>query len=510
MRVLGTAQIIKFASCLLTHQLKNLVATICLGLHLEAVEELQLPFFAPQIFQPARSGLGCRLIDSKQAIEVDIDLKFLRKMTATIGTLDDWHDYVALYSIEIAIGVILSALTIYRKQLSSNRCFHQEEGEKLADEETRMIEISDEMEEHAEELLDGAGLYCSGAPILSLASHWLECFPGEDVEGLSSKLWLQDDELSTSELLEKAGNFCSAELVAAMAFCFLKKNAPVKTISEPTDFHDPFTNNFPPDIHVHIMSFLHPKDVLALSCVSKNYNDVVNQSETSKSVWKTLWRRDYSWLVEQWQVGKDALQRSGFVGQAWQLDKTFYFMFGQTYLNWIIAGENTSDRCLVGLHSNIYDITPFLYTHPGSPDTLMVHSGKESTRFFEDMGHSNGARRMARSLCVVADLSATSDQDWGVVSTKHTNVSTDVPKLCEDEYRSLLLGRKQKKQLGTLKSVRDRLQQERAIVERRVHRQYSSDPIVLGGQVNTYYDPFQRQWRIWYTNSDLQNVFAAA
>jgi hypothetical protein len=241
-------------------------------------------------------------------------------MSTALGSLDvchdfDWHDFGSLYSVQIAIGVALSALTIYRKQLSSNRCFHQEKDETL-DDETKILKISDEMESQAEELLDGAGLYCSGSPIFSIASYWLACFPGEDVEGLSSKLWLQDDEVTTSELLEKAGNYCSVELLAAMLFFFLKKDEPVTTVSERTDFHDPFTNNFPPDIHVHIVSFLHPKDVVTLSCVSKSYNEVVNKRETSKAIWKNLWRRDYAWLVEQWEVGKDALQRAG-VGQTW-------------------------------------------------------------------------------------------------------------------------------------------------------------------------------------------------
>eukprot|EP00980_Cylindrotheca_fusiformis_P002821 scaffold672_cov126-Cylindrotheca_fusiformis.AAC.22 len=431
--------------------------------------------------------------------------------SSTIGTFDDWHDFLSLYSVEITIGVLLSALTIYRKQLSSNRCFHQEEDANIEEAETKVLTFPDEMEGQTEELLDSAGLYCSGAPIVSLASHWIECFPGEDVEGLSSKLWLQEEEVTTSDLLEKAGNFCSAELVAALLYCFLhKKAAPAKSIGETSDFHDPFTHNFPPDVHVHIVSFLHPKDVTTLSCVSKNYNEVITKSETSKAVWKTLWRRDYAWLVEQWQVGKDALERAD-VGQTWELDKTFYFLFGQTYLNWIIAGENTTDRCLVGLHNNIYDITPFLYTHPGSPDTLMVHSGKEATSFFEDMGHSNGARRIARSLCVVADLSATPDGQWGVVPTKNTIISTNVSKICDDNDPSLLLGRKQqRKQVGTLEPMRDMLQQEQVQVERSVQRKYSADSSILGGHVNTYYDPFRREWRIWYTNSNLQNVFAAA
>jgi cytochrome b involved in lipid metabolism len=443
----------------------------------------------------------------------------------TLGSLDDWHDFVSLHSAQIVIGAALSALTIYRKQLSSNRCFHREEEngkerkESVEDENQNdhAIQISDELEKEADKLLDGAGLYCSGAPMVSLTAHWLECFPGEDADGYTSKLWLmQNDGMETSDLLERAGSYLSLELIATMLFFFQKKAA-VKIMNVPQNddaFHDPFTNNFPPDIHVHIVSFLHPKDVATLSCVSKNYNGVVNKSETSRAIWKSLWLRDFAWIVNDWQVGRDALKRSGV--KSWNLDKAFYFLFRQTYLNWIIAGENTTERCLVGLHNNIYDITSFLDTHPGSPDTLMVHAGKDSTKFFEDMGHSLGARRMAKSLCVVADVTAspspdTGNDEWGICPTLHTKLLTNQQRtLVLDAGDNLLLGRKQQNRIGTLQSLKDHLEEEQEKVKRRVIKRFSKDPDVLGGEVNTYYDPFRREWRIWYTNIRLQNVFAPA
>lgn len=419
-------------------------------------------------------------------------------------TLDDWQTFVSLYSLQITVGAVLSALTIYRKQLSSNRCFHddeeQEQEEKVEDEP-----LSYEFEMQAEELLDGAGLYCSGAPILTLLSNWIECFPAEDVEG--KKLRLQQEELTTSELLEKAGNYCSAELLAAMLFFFLKKqDASVFCAKE----QDRFAHTFPPDIHVHIASFLHPKDVTNLSCVSKSYNEIVSNSETSKAIWRSLWIRDFSWLVMDWEVGVQALLRSD-VGPNWEskMDKTFYFLFRQTYLNWIIAGENTMERCLVGLHGNIYDISSFLNAHPGSPDTLMVHSGQDATRFFEDINHSNGARRLAKSLCVVLDLSSTSDEAWGVRPTSFTKISR-TPANRVDPGNPLLLARKERKVLGTLANIKEQTKEEQKQVERRVTKKYASDSTVLGGQINTYYDPFRREWRVWYTNNELKNVFAPA
>ncbi|CAJ1969054.1 unnamed protein product [Cylindrotheca closterium] len=431
-------------------------------------------------------------------------------VAATLGSLDDWQSFVSLYSIQITVGAVLSALTIYRKQLSSNRCFHEDgdDEHKVAEEDEPSC-LSYEFEMQAEELLDGAGLYCSGAPIVSLLTNWLECFPGDDVEG--KKLWLQQEELTTSDLLEKAGNYCSVELIEEILLLFHKKKLAKTTATAKEE--DRFTHTFPPDIHVHIASFLHPKDVTTLSCVSKSYNEVVSNSETSKQIWRSLWMRDFSWLVTNWDVGIQALSRSNLESTNWEttMDKTFYFMFRQTYINWIIAGENTMNRCLVGLHGNIYDISSFLNAHPGSPDTLMVHSGQDATRFFEDINHSNGARRLAKSLCVVLDLSSTSEEAWGVRPTSFAKLAFNASNNdVVDPGNPLLLGRKERKGLGTLSCIKERIKEERKQVERRNARKYASDSTVLGGQVNTYYDAFRREWRVWYTDSELQNVFAPA
>jgi len=428
-------------------------------------------------------------------------------ISATLGSLDEWKRFVSLYSVQITVGAVLSALTIYRKQLSSNRCFHEDDEK---EEEEEMVEdddpVSYKFEMQAEELLNGAGTYCSGAPIVSLLTHWLDCFPGEDVEGLSSKLWLQDEEITTSDLLEKAGNYYSMELIAALLFFLFKKQ---DTVLKKTKEEDPFAHTFPPDIHVHIASFLHPRDVTNLSCVSKSYNEVVSKSETSKAIWRSLWKRDFLWLVTDWGIGVQAMSRSGVVPNWEAMDKTFYFLFRQTYLNWIIAGENTTERCLVGLHGNIYDITSFLDKHPGSPDTLMVNSGQDSTRFFEDINHSYTARRLAKSLCVVLDLSSTSDDGWGVRPTSFAKLSK-APTAIVDRGNPLLQGRMERKGLGTLSCIKERIKEERKKVQRRVERTFANDPTVLGGQTNIYYDPFRREWRVWYTTNELENVFAPA
>jgi hypothetical protein len=145
----------------------------------------------------------------------------------------------------------------------------------------------------------------------------------------------------------------------------------------------------------------------------------------------------------------------------------------------------------------------------------MVYAGRDSTRFFEDMGHSMGARRLAKKLCVVADMSA-SNGGWGLRPTQHTPLLTINPTTSSGENErvseagdNLLLGRKQRPWAGTLQRIRNRLEKEREQVQRRIDRRYVNDPNVLG-QVNPYYDPFLKEWRVWYTDANVQTVFLPA
>ena len=185
-----------------------------------------------------------------------------------------------------------------------------------------------------------------------------------------------------------------------------------------------------------------------------------------------------------------------------------------------IVNKNSYDNSLTSSvvfksHSNIYDITPFLFTHPGLPETLLVHSGKDASVFFEDMGHSMGARRMAISLCVVVDMLAQNENECRVLPTMHTKVHDDsrIPRRVPDGSDNLLLqGRRQarSRKEGTLHRIRTQFVEERDQIRRTVNRKYGNDPTVLGQEVNPYYDPFNRVWRIWYTSTDMQRIFLPA
>ncbi len=167
----------------------------------------------------------------------------------------------------------------------------------------------------------------------------------------------------------------------------------------------------------------------------------------------------------------------------------------------------------------------------GSPDTLMVHSGRDATDFFDDMGHSTGARKLAMSMCVVVNRSAQRENnEWGLFPTNHTEVDDDenilLPPRLPDGEDNLLKARRRRlpKRIpkknnnnnrisnggGTLLQMRDRFLEEREEIRNQNRRIYSGNPTILGHEVNTYFDPFTRQWRIWYTDTDLQTIFLPA
>jgi Cytochrome b5-like Heme/Steroid binding domain/F-box domain len=486
-------------------------------------------------------------------------------------------------------------MTIYRREMSCNRVFHQppvleveEEEEDGFDEyyNNEKDETEEVRETETEELLDGAGMYYSGAPLLTMASIWVSCFGRDDDDDQEEQqqllrqrdettkkekaLWKED--VTPTDLLDRVGNYYSGEPLWAVVQMLLWSPATIPT-PVPINFsrsssttstsssmsscgmvedqlylqqqmqHErqlqlqqqgTFSQRLPPDVHVQIASFLHPKDLVAMSCVSTSFREVVDQGETATAIWKTLWHRDYAWIIYAWDVGQRALQRSLSIPsqkdvEAVVYDKDFYFQFGQAYLDYILAGQNTTSRCLVSLHSNIYDITDFSNVHPGSPDTLMVHSGRDATAFFEDMGHSLGARRVAKRLCVVVDASSscsTHESLCGLHPTIHTRLDftptttasasavMDIPMPSIIDCNELLMGRKAQQQQrrrrrpgGTLRRIRNQYLLERERILKSVNKEYAS--ISTHGHANPFYDPFCQQWQCWYTDSNFQTVFVS-
>ncbi len=207
-----------------------------------------------------------------------------------------------------------------------------------------------------------------------------------------------------------------------------------------------------------VACYLHPRDALCLDTVLRSGMGLRNSEDVSDSndiarclyddsigrdIWKRLWYRDYGNVLLEWKVSREAfcrsLTRSSMLSNkaidfkdgnssksqtddrleeklSQRLDeitggttsmtmKYFYFLFGECYIDYVLARKNTMDECYLGLHGHIFDFTDFAEFHPGLIEPILKECGGDATYYFEDIPHSTGARNIARRLCVVVDHS---------------------------------------------------------------------------------------------------------
>jgi len=250
--------------------------------------------------------------------------------------------------------------------------------------------------------------------------------------------------------------------------------------------------------------------------VNRSTNRMVDRptNETSVAIWKCLWERDFAWIVRSWDIGKAAMERSGGGAEEEKsssfglFGKEFYFRFGLSWQNYVLAGQNTYDQCLVGLHGHIYDLSLFLVSHPGSPETVMSQAGKDATHFFEAINHSMGARRIALTLCVVVDRSAVDRSECGLRPTLQTPAKPDAPPLPVVVVAPSLERIRKPKRIGTLQVIlQDHNRREEQIRKQAAGRAADVSQ-ALNGEINIFYDPFSRRWKGWYTNSrSFETIF---
>src|ERR1700761_7468928 len=64
----------------------------------------------------------------------------------------------------------------------------------------------------------------------------------------------------------------------------------------------------------------------------------------------------------------------------------------RTYTADEVAQHSSSDSMWVIIHGRVYDVHAFLEDHPGGPEILTQHAGKDATQEFEETFHSPAAR----------------------------------------------------------------------------------------------------------------------
>lgn len=50
------------------------------------------------------------------------------------------------------------------------------------------------------------------------------------------------------------------------------------------------------------------------------------------------------------------------------------------------------------IHGKVYNVTKYLEDHPGGEEVLLDRAGKDATEDYEDVGHSNEARKSLKPL----------------------------------------------------------------------------------------------------------------
>jgi len=202
----------------------------------------------------------------------------------------------------------------------------------------------------------------------------------------------------------------------------------------------------PPVILSHVTCYLHPRDALSLDSVFQCCSIRMHIDIICHDIWKRLWYRDYGDVLLRWKVARKVFctslqliplsqaiiksygdddnddswleeQLSNCLDEMTMLTitktttttismKEFYFIFGECYIDYLLANKNTIDECLLGLHGHIFDFTHFAEYHPGLIDPILKECGGDATYFFEDIPHSYGARNIARRLCVLVNRNA--------------------------------------------------------------------------------------------------------
>lgn len=67
-----------------------------------------------------------------------------------------------------------------------------------------------------------------------------------------------------------------------------------------------------------------------------------------------------------------------------------------------VAKHNTPEDCWIVVHGKVYDPLPFLNEHPGGPTVITNRAGKDCSKAFDEVGHTELATKQMKDLLVGA------------------------------------------------------------------------------------------------------------
>lgn len=303
---------------------------------------------------------------------------------------------------------VLTWITVHRKTLSSNTTHRRLVGDPQRKGDGQdpplsllftkisrgVIEENWDLLEEYMEFTRRVGRGIEG--VLEEGAGVVEVVEEDDEEGGREREKEKEKEMEKERAKEKKENFNARSSVP--------QHKAGATGSPNTPFND-LLGPLPPDCHLYVLMFLNYRDLVSCECVNRGW------CELGAVCWMGLWSRDFSKVLHL-PVLNRAYRRSllhdpssraavdaraqGFKPgkEGW---KGAYFMWRECWLDWIVAGRCGEDECLVIIGGEAFDITRFLNQHPGGFESLVMHSGKDATKLFVDVGHSNDAKKVSES-----------------------------------------------------------------------------------------------------------------
>lgn len=64
-----------------------------------------------------------------------------------------------------------------------------------------------------------------------------------------------------------------------------------------------------------------------------------------------------------------------------------------------VSVHNSAVDLWMIVHGKVYDVTPFVNSHPGGPEVLFEYAGTDCTESFDEVGHSQDSIDMLKPLC---------------------------------------------------------------------------------------------------------------
>ncbi|XP_055917993.1 uncharacterized protein LOC129950174 [Eupeodes corollae] len=65
-----------------------------------------------------------------------------------------------------------------------------------------------------------------------------------------------------------------------------------------------------------------------------------------------------------------------------------------------VSNHDDINDCWIVLYDRVYDVTKFLFSHPGGEDVILDHAGRDATLAFHGTGHSKHATNMLRDYLI--------------------------------------------------------------------------------------------------------------